>query len=258
MLAKWGFTRKNTAAASLVKRSVIALNFLYVIAIIPTFIVLLYTSTFLMPILLGVQTEYDFLMGTLLALIITCLWGAGPVTSGFVYILRNFSREEHSWIFSDFFQQLLKNFKQSIVVFLVDLVFLFLFAVAFSFYAAQMQANMLFFPMYILLILLFVIYTSMHLYIYPMMVTFKLPLRELYKNSLIFAMARIPQNILIIASIIAIVVAAFLNLFGFILLVLALMILFSLCGFISVFWSYPTLQRHMLQSDDEVKSDYET
>jgi uncharacterized membrane protein YesL len=89
-----------------------------------------------------------------------------------------------------------------------------------------------------------------------MMVTFKLPLKALYKNALIFALARLPQNILIVAAIIAVLFAAT-SALPLSLMLSAFILLFSLCGYISVFWTYPTLQKYMIKSEEKVKQDYE-
>ena len=40
----------------------------------------------------------------------------GPATAGLTYVLRNFAREEHSWVVSDFFEQCKKNLKQGLIV----------------------------------------------------------------------------------------------------------------------------------------------
>ena len=45
----------------------------------------------------------------------------GPATAGFTYVLRNFSREEHSFVWMDFFDNFKKNFKQSFIVSLLNL-----------------------------------------------------------------------------------------------------------------------------------------
>jgi len=45
----------------------------------------------------------DLISRVLVTILFTVLWGMGPVTCGFTYVLRNYAREEHSWLFSDFF-----------------------------------------------------------------------------------------------------------------------------------------------------------
>ena len=38
----------------------------------------------------------------------------------------------------------------------------------------------------------------MHMYIYQMMVTFELSLKDLYKNALLFTLGRLPSNIFVL------------------------------------------------------------
>jgi len=240
----------------------INLNLLYFIVGIPTlyllyFVTLNSMSIFFTPMLGELPLNETLLynlprLAIFISLIFSCVWGMGPVTTGLTYIVRNYGREEHAWLWSDFWEHIGKNFKQSIVVFLIDLFVIFTFFVAINFYSSR--TGFIFGVINIVLIIFFVIYTMMHLYIYPMMVTFKLPLKALYKNSFIFAMARFPKNILILALILAFVILGTINLLAMFLFVP--LFLFSLCGYISTFYAYPTLQKYMIKSDDEVKQDY--
>jgi len=241
----------------------IQLNLLYLVTIIPSFVILYFLGLFVLNPILSTFPEFagdygeqainaaTFLLTILFPLTIICVFGAGPVTAGFVYVLRNYSREEHAWLLSDFFEHTKKNFKQSLCVFLIDIVVIFAVFFGINFYRVQFPQFA--FLLSVALLVFFVIYTLMHLYIYPMMVTFKLPLRALYRNALIFALARLPQNIVITAFILGFIylTALFAPLSMFLMVPL---ILFSLCGFTSVFWTYPTLKKHMiLEQDNNVK-----
>jgi len=239
----------------------ITLNMLYLVVGIPTFVLLFFVtvnsiSMFFTNMVVELPLEEAILnsvpfAAVFIALILACLWGLGPVTAGLTYIVRNYGREEHAWLWSDFWEHTWKNFKQSSIVFIIDLIVIFVFFVAINFYSSQQGG--IFFFINIFLLIFFLIYTMMHLYIYPMMVTFKLPLRALYKNALIFATARFPQNILIVAIILAVVVLATINILVMVFFIP--LFLFSLCGYISTFCVYPTLQKYMIKSDDEVKQD---
>ena len=86
-------------------------------------------------------------------------------------------------------------------------------------------------------------------YIYTMMVTFKLDFGKLFKIALIFAIAKLPLNVLITA-ILALIIATLiysLSLTGIIAGVIIPVIFFSLCGFIIIFSTYPTIDKIMVQ-----------
>ena len=46
--------------------------------------------------------------------LLVIFFSASPFKAGFTYILRNFVREDHAWVFSDFFAHTKNNFKQAI------------------------------------------------------------------------------------------------------------------------------------------------
>lgn len=120
-------------------------------------------------------------------------YGMGPVTAGSTYIIRNYGREEHCWLISDFFEKLWANFRQSLVIWLVDLAAFFLLTVAIDFY---MKSGV--YLLAYILVFVAIVYTLMHLYIYQILITFDLSLKHIFKNSLIFALAKAPKNLLLL------------------------------------------------------------
>lgn len=135
----------------------------------------------------------DLALRVVLSLLFTVFYGMGPVTAGSTYIIRNYGREEHCWLVSDFFERFKSNFKQSIVVWIIDLAALFLLTIAIDFY---MNAGI--YILSFMIIFVAIVYTLMHLYIYQILITFDLPLKNIFKNSLIFAMAKAPKNLLLL------------------------------------------------------------
>ncbi len=195
----------------------------------------------------------DIVIRCMLTLLFTVLWGMGPVTAGFTYILRNYSREEHAWLWSDFWQYTKENFKQSIIVWIVDLVAMPMMFIAFMFYSKAQGAIM--YLKYLMCAMMFV-YTAMHFYIYPMMVTFKLSVKDLYRNALLFAFGKLPINIFVFAVLlflhigipyIAIMKAGGASIISLLVYVLLELVIFvSMSGFIVNFSIYPTLKKYMI------------
>ncbi|MBR6729108.1 MAG: YesL family protein, partial [Clostridia bacterium] len=58
----------------------------------------------------------------------------GPFTAGFTYVLRNWSRQEHAFLVSDFFEFTKKNWKQGLALSAISTVVTYLFCTAFLFY----------------------------------------------------------------------------------------------------------------------------
>ncbi len=252
------------------------LNMLYAFTALPTFIITFVLCGFVTQNIIGmnIQTNpdvaqnaelLDLILRFFVSLVFMVLWGMGPVTAGFTYVLRNYSREEHAWLWSDFWQHTKANFKQALVVWLIDLVMLLLLYTAHTFYSSQKTA--VFYIRYVIL-WIGVFYTMMHFYIYPIMVTFKMPLRQIYKNALLFSMAKLPLNIVVLVLLLLINVGVpYFGIMGFsggtpplywfVYFVLEFFIFISLSGFIVNFSAYQGIKKYMLPPE-EAENEEET
>lgn len=178
----------------------------------------------------------------------------GPAQAGFTYVLRNYAREEHAFIWSDFKEHAMKNFKQSLIVSAIDFVLTFLMLWSIKTYLTLSAGNI---PMTIglvLTLLVFVIFALMHIYIYPLMVTFNLGLKQLYKNALIFAVIKLPMNILIgllCAFFIEFSLGRIVPFNPVIGIIVYIFITTALIGFITNFYAYPKLKKYMMIEEED-------
>ncbi len=192
----------------------------------------------------------DVVMRWFLAILFTVFFGQGPVTAGVTYIIRNYAREEHCWPVSDFFEKTKENFKQSICLWIIDLIFLYVATVAFVFYWTSANYILAF-----LLIWVAIIYIVMHIYIYQIMITFDLPLKHVVKNSFIFTFSNAPKNLLLLLIVVAVhMVLPYIALFCYsdkaiiVLLVWALLeliLLPALTSFMTNFFIYPSIEKYI-------------
>jgi uncharacterized membrane protein YesL len=180
----------------------------------------------------------------------------GPVHAGIVYVLRNYAREEHSFIWSDFKEHALKNWKQSLVTSLISLAVTAIFVVNLAFYNNEtvFTNSSVRTVARTLVVLLLAIWCMMQMYLYPMMVTFDLKLKDLYRNSLLFAMLRLPFNFLfLIISILLMGVLPFVLFFTasgitiMIGLVYYVLVGFAFNLLMTVFFAYRGLDRFMIK-----------
>ncbi len=58
----------------------------------------------------AVGTEALPQIAVIITLLIVILWGTGPISCGYTYILRNAAREEHTFLVSDFFGKSKESF----------------------------------------------------------------------------------------------------------------------------------------------------
>lgn len=232
---------------------IIRVNLMFGVFNIPAFLFLLifaasYSHLFIPPEIPETDQLRYLLGGTVpLLSVFLCLpmITVGPAQAGMTYILRNFSREEHAFLWSDFIEHAKKNFKQSMIVGSINLFITVLVIVLINFYFS-LPGSLLITAASTILIVVFVIFMMMSMYIYPMMVTFNLTIRQLYKNALSFAIMKLIPNLLILILCSALVIVSFYfnPIIGYILFFFITMALIS---FITNFYVYPKIDKYMIQ-----------
>lgn len=187
------------------------------------------------------------LMGAVLGLVFV---GSGPASAGLAYIMRCFTREQHAWIISDFRDKYKENFKQAIIVGIVDIAVIFLGIFAISFYWSyylQTHSNIWFF-FCVLMCLFAVIYVFMHFYIYQLMVTFESTMKQLYRNAFILALATLPMNVLLAIVIFILTYLFYTVMTPMIGLLAALLLWVGVMRFPIEFYASRTIQRRLLDN----------
>ncbi len=167
--------------------------------------------------------RFIFVMG------IIVLWGSGPASAGIAYILRNYSRREHAWVWADFIYAIRQNFGQSILVMVIDILVMFLSATALNFYSQMFSGTILTY-IYVAFAFILCLYTFMHFYVYQFMVTYKDSIRQIYRNSFVFAIIKWLPNLLLLAGNAGVILALFyfMQLFALVPFVIMLTILMAL------------------------------
>lgn len=175
----------------------------------------------------------------------------GPLTCGFTYILRNFVNEKHAWM-SDFFSRAKANFKQGIVLGLIDILVFTSFGLYLGMNIEGLHGNMLFY-FYTFLkfaaIVITIFYIFMRYYLYTLAVTFELNLKAIYKNAYLFAVLGFGRNILVTVinclSIIAFTSTPYIDIF------LTVTLIFTFCGFLAMFATFPIVNKYMLNATEK-------
>lgn len=147
------------------------------------------------------QGSIMLLLQLVFAVGIFTLWGSGPASSAYAYINRCFTRGEHAWVVSDGVDKFKENFKQGMLVVLFDFIILVFAINAIHFYYVLYlgTSNTLWLVLAYLMVMVMMIYTMMHPYIYQIMVTFECGIWSIYKNALIITLAKLPLNLLLLA-----------------------------------------------------------
>ncbi|MEA4888245.1 MAG: YesL family protein [Clostridiaceae bacterium] len=179
----------------------------------------------------------------------------GPVQAGVTYVLRNYSREEHAFIWMDFKEHAGKNLKQSLICSLISLAVTFIFVINFSFYSNSsfIGSGLLRVFLQTVIVILFLLWCMMQMYIYPMMVTFELSIKQMMKNCLLFSIMRLPLNllILILSALILFVIPGIMLFMGYGISVLLAIVWYVFLAFglnllMTNFFTYRGLDKYMI------------
>lgn len=162
---------------------------------------------------------------------------------GITNVTRSLSREKHTFGLSDFFDTIKKNWKQAVIIGLINTVVLFLLCFAVYFYFGSVIING--FDIYGMLggslsAVFLLIFISMKFYIWFMVITFDLKIKQIYKNSFRLVAANFKNNSLILLSLAA---------FWGIIYLLGLVPLYigNAIGMILIIFMYPTYRYLAIQ-----------
>jgi len=183
----------------------------------------------------------DILLKFVLLTLMMCIpmVTVGPAQAGFTYIMRNYAREEHAFLWSDFKETALKNLKQSLIISTINFLATFLMLWSIRAYLIIGAGSILMTAGSALMVMLFVIFASMNMYIYPIMITFNLSIKQIYKNALIFAVIKFIPNvgILLLSAIIMLLTFGMIIPFSPVIgIIIYVFLTISLIGFLTNFY----------------------
>ncbi len=184
----------------------------------------------------------------------------GLTNTGAAYIIRGYNRGDPIFLFSDFFSCIKRNFRQALVIGFADILFAVVLFWDLTFWYSQpgfMSAVFMYMSLF-----LFVIYFMMRFYVYTIMITFKLSVFKILKNSFLLAILGFKRNILAFLGIFALI---YLSLFVFfnipsVGVMLPIIITYSVGMFMAGYASYPVIKKYMIDpfySTDDSSSDDE-
>lgn len=177
----------------------------------------------------------------------------GPAQAGMTYVLRNYSREEHAFIWGDFKEHALKNLKQSLIVSVINTFVTVLVILDIYFYFNYRTDNLLITAASAFIIMAFIVFMMMSMYIYPMMVTFNLSIKQLYKNAFLFAIMKFFPNLFILIFIFVLLFFSFYYpVIGYLLFIFITM---GLISFITNFYVYSKIDKYMIQPVQQAQND---
>ena len=183
----------------------------------------------------------------------------GPATAGFAYIMRDMAREKPGFVWHDYWTAIKKNWKQSALMGLIDIIFgallytdiriCYIFGTEFGkVWLTYLQG---------VIIAIALIYFFVRAYSYTLIVTFDLKLTTIIKNSFYLTMLGIVRCLFTIgafigvAAIIAVIFIVFANIVGdlaiFITLAALVFIPVGMMGLAIPMNTWPVIEKYMLK-----------
>ena len=142
--------------------------------------------------------------------VIPCIAITGPSTAGAAYILRNWSKDQHAFLWSDYKDALKNNWKQALGLSTITGIIPAVLFAAILFYGRIARENVLFYIPLVLTLTAGLVFCLMLVVLYPMMVGYELKFKDLLKNAFLMALAQLPRMLLArILTLIPIVVLLF-------------------------------------------------
>ena len=190
------------------------------------------------------STTSRILMYSVFGLIITF----GISTIGLVYNIRNVCTGEYVDTWHDFFYAIKRNYKQGIIIGILDVIIIFMLVYDLIVYNASASASFLNLVFYYAIIAISAIYYLMRFYIYLQLVTCEMKIGKIFKNSFLLVSLGFKRNIV---AVIATVIASMLFVYIYILLpqvaiILFCMFMFSLLTYIGVYCAYPVFKKYVV------------
>lgn len=200
---------------------------------------------------LGLPTYNTYVYWVIGALMVFLVVTYGWQKVGSIYVTRGLVRGDSVFVFSDYFYAIRKNWKQGLILGLIDCLCIGVLAYDFVYFynAAPSGLTNL---MYAMTFALIIVYMIFRFYTYLLLVTFNMKLSKLFKNALIFTVLGIKRNVLALIGL-ALVTAFAVALIVLLLpvglgvtIVLPLVYYLGVCAFIYTYAAYPVIKKYMI------------
>lgn len=169
----------------------------------------------------------------------------GPATAAMTKVARNYSQERNAFVLGDFIDTFKKCFKQSFLMGLIDILFGAAFCVGIPTYFAWAQQNSMIYIPLVICISLMILFFMMHFYIYLMIVSTNLKMKQILKNSMFLVSLGIKSSLFTLL-VWVLVIAIVLLVYPFSIFLVVFWPLSFLC-FVTAFNCYPVIRKYVIQ-----------
>lgn len=169
----------------------------------------------------------------------------GPATAAMTKVCRNWSQERNAFVWADYWDAFKKNFKQSFVMGIIDLICIVGFSIAIPSYSAWAKQTTWMYAPLVICLSCCIVFFMMHYYIYLMIVSTNLSLGKILKNSFFLVSLGVKNSLWTL--VVWIVVGCFLVFFFPVTLFIMPFWPFSFICFVGAFNCYPVIRKYVIQ-----------
>ena len=119
----------------------------------------------------------------------------GPATAAMTKVCRNYSQERNAFLLHDFWDSFKKNFKQGTIMGAIDIIFAIGFMVGIPMYKYWAEQNSMIYIPFVICISCLIVFFMMHFYIYLMISSTNLNMKQIIKNSFYLVSLGIKQSL---------------------------------------------------------------
>lgn len=237
---------------------IVAVNIFFLIASIPAIIISLFLSAVLLTYLSafsGIEIgagEASVLRYYLTAAMLL-LTGSGSASAAMSYVLRKYVNDTHSWVWSDFIDSLKENFLQGTIAYIINTFLFCTISISLMYYSFFVKGTLsvLFSAAMIIIALIFMMSV---MYVYQIMASMKLKLRDIYRNAILLTLGKLPVNLA--AFLITAIFLYILNLIIANPIVLAVvpLIFYSIIVYTQIFITNNTVNKYLIEPSEKQES----
>lgn len=233
----------------------VSLNLLYLLFSVPALIIQYFLCYGVLTLIFSEYMLNDATMASTVsqmaaygAVLMFSLFGGGAATAAMTYIIRNYTIDTHSWLWTDFIRIYKARFFKATGVYVIDAVMLLLAGINFWFYGSMAGSSIWAYLLQGLMVVVFLVLLLMHSYIYNILVSYKnKSVFEIYKNAFILAIGKLPRTAasMVLCTLISGVIcflACFVAIYAMLLIPI---ILFTFVTFVNLFITNPVMSKYL-------------
>ena len=131
----------------------------------------------------------------LLLMLFPCIAITGPFTAGISYVTRNWARDEHAFIWTDFRDTVKENWKIPLLLSSITGALPLLVYQAWITYGRMASQNMIMIVPQMLVLMVGILWSLCITYMHPLTITYDLKVKDVFRNGFLLGIARLPMSI---------------------------------------------------------------